>query len=145
MNSKKLITYIYYGIVVVLLVIFAYRTFSIPSDAKELQKGPASFGLWQSYIYIGIAVLAAVVLSLVGIIQKPKALLWTGGAIVVLVVLFFIGKSMASDVVPQVMADKGITLQSFQMSHAGVWVAGVMIGLSILLAVASSVKTIFNR
>lgn len=145
MNSKKLITYIYYGIVVVLLVIFAYRTYSIPGDADALQKGPASFGLWQAYIYIGVAILAAVVLSTIGIFQKPKALIWTLGAIAVLVVLFFIGKSMASDIVPQAMADKGLTLQTFKMSHAGVWVAGVMIGLTILLAIASSVKTIFDK
>ena len=52
---------------------------------------------------------------------------------------------MASDIVPQVMMDKGITLKTFQMSHAGVWVAGVMIGLTILLAIASSVKTIFDK
>ena len=89
MNSKKLITYIYYSIVVVLIVIFAYRTYSIPSDAKELQQGPASFGLWQSYIYIGIAVFAALVLSIIGIVQKPKALIWTLGGIAVLAVLFF--------------------------------------------------------
>ena len=145
MNSKKLITYIYYSIVVVLIVIFAYRTYSIPSDAKELQQGPASFGLWQSYIYIGIAVFAALVLSIIGIVQKPKALIWTLGGIAVLAVLFFIGKSMASDIVPQVMMDIGITLKTFQMSHAGVWVAGVMIGLTILLAIASSVKTIFDK
>ena len=145
MNAKRLITYIYYGIVVLLLLIFMYRTYTIPSDNEVLQKGPASFGLWQSYIYIGVAVLAALVLSLLGIIQKPKALIWTIAGIVVLAVLFLIGKSMASDVVPQAMIDDGVTLKDFQFSHAGVWVAGIMIGLTIVLAVASSVKTMFDK
>ncbi|MFT5511958.1 MAG: uncharacterized membrane protein YjfL (UPF0719 family) [Bacteroidia bacterium] len=145
MNSKKLITYIYYGIVVVLLLIFMFRTYTIPSDNEVLQKGPASFGIWQSLIYIGVAVIAALGLALVGIIQNPKALLWTVGGAVVMVVLFFIGKSMASDVVPQAMIDEGVTLGAFQFSHAGVWVAGVMIALSIIMAIASSVKTIFDK
>ena len=145
MNSKKLITYIYYGIVVVLLLIFMFRTYSIPSENEVLQKGPASFGLWQSYIYIVVAVLAALGLAIMGIIQKPKALIWTIGGAAIMLVLFLIGKSLASDVVPQGMIDDGVTLGAFQFSHAGVWVAGVMIGLSVLMAIASSVKTIFDK
>lgn len=145
MNSKKVFTYVFYIIILVALVIFAIRTYGVPNEAKELQKGPASFGLWIAYIAGGIAILAAIVLSLIGIIQRPKALIWTVGGIVVLLILTFIGKAMASDNISQAMIDKGITLGEFQYSHAGVWVAGVMIGLSILLAIASSVRTIFEK
>jgi uncharacterized membrane protein YjfL (UPF0719 family) len=145
MDTKKIITYSYYGLVVLLLVIYVFRTYSISNTDEILQQGPTSFGLWQSYIYIGIAVIAAVVLSLVGISQNPKALIWTLSGIGVLVVLFFIGRAMSSDVVPQAMLDDKITLAQFKMSHAGVWVAGVMITLTILLAIASSVKTIFDN
>ncbi|MFT5724864.1 MAG: hypothetical protein ACI9JN_001987 [Bacteroidia bacterium] len=145
MNSKKVFTYVFYILILIAILIFAFRTYSVPNDAKVLQQGPASFGLWVSYICGGIAVIAAIVLSLIGIALKPKALIWTLGGFVALLILTFIGKAMAGDTMSQKMMDKGITLGEFQFSHAGVWVAGILIGFTILLAVASSVKTIFDK
>ena len=52
-------------------------------------------GLWSAYILLGVAAAAAILMNLYTSIQNPKTLVKSGIGIVVLVLLFFIGYSMA--------------------------------------------------
>lgn len=52
-------------------------------------------GLYASYILLGVAALAAIVMNLVNSLNNPKSLLKSGIGIVLLVAIFFIGYSMA--------------------------------------------------
>ena len=52
-------------------------------------------GLYASYILLGVAAVAAIVMNLVNSLNNPKSLLKSGVGIVLLVVIFFIGYSIA--------------------------------------------------
>ena len=52
-------------------------------------------GLWAAYILLGVAAAAAILMNLFNSVKNPKSLVKSGIGIVVLVVIFFIGYSMA--------------------------------------------------
>lgn len=139
MDVKKIIRYVYYAVVVLFLVIAMYQIFN-----GKIQAGSNS-GVWQGVIYSLIAAATAVILSAFGLITNPKSLIGFGIGLGVLVVLYYIGKGTATDVVPQKLADQGITLSTIQNSHAGVWASFALFAIAILLAIASGVKSIFNN
>lgn len=52
-------------------------------------------GLYASYILLGLAAVAAIVMNLVNSLGNPKSLLKSGIGVVLLAVIFFVGYSMA--------------------------------------------------
>ncbi|MBO6516337.1 MAG: hypothetical protein JJ975_07280 [Bacteroidia bacterium] len=138
MNTKKIITLAYYAIVLVLLVIVLFKVYG----GDEIEG--AKFGVWQGVVYSGIAVAAAVLLAVIGLITKPKSAISFLIGIAVLAVIFFIGKSLAADTVPLAFEQKNISLETLQNSEAGVWASLIMGGIAVVLAIASGVKSILD-
>ena len=139
MDVKKIVRYAYYGIVVVFLLIAMYQIFN-----GKIETGSNS-GVWQGVIYSLIAAATAIILSAFGLITNPKSLIGFGIGLGVLIVLYYIGRGTSADVVPQKLADEGITLSTIKNSHAGVWASFALFGIAVLLAIASGVKSIFNN
>ncbi len=138
MDTKRIIIYAYYLIAAVLVAISLGQIYS----GNELDG--STFMVRLSQIALYIAVIAAVGLAIVGLIQNPKSLIWVGAGVVVLLVLYFIGKSGAPDALTIEMKDDGLTLDVLQNSHAGVWAALAMLGITVVMAIASGVKSMLD-
>ncbi len=138
MDIKKISKYAWYILVLVMVLVAFSMIYSPENEAKG-----SNFGIWLGVILSVVTTGLALILSGVSVIQSPKSLIWFGGGALALVILYFIGKSMAPDSITQKMIDAGESVSSVQMSHAGVWVAIALIGLSVLLAIASGVRSIF--
>lgn len=59
------------------------------------QEQLVDLGLYAAYILLGVAAVAAIVMNLVNSFSNPKSLVKSGIGVVLLVVIFFIGYSMA--------------------------------------------------
>lgn len=141
MDTKKIIRITYYVVVIVMVTISLYGIYA--GNNQEVEKG-ANFGVWQGLVYAGIATAAALILAILGLAMKPKGAIAAAAGVIGLGLLYFIGKSMAAGTVPLKLADEGIGLGTLQNSEAGVWIAAVLIGLSVLMAIASGVKSLFD-
>jgi amino acid transporter len=138
MNAKKIIIYAYYLIAAVLVAIALIQIYT----GNEM--GGSTFIVQMGRIALGIAILAALGLSVMGLINNPKSLIWVLAGVAVLAILYFIGKSGAPDALTIEMKDDGLSLQELQNSHAGVWVSLAMLGITIVMAVASGVKSMLD-
>lgn len=139
-NIQKIGRYAYYGIVVLLIAIAFYQIYRGDSVSGS------NFGVWQGVIYGVIATIAAIALAVIGLLTNPKSLIGFGIGVAVLAILYFIGMGMAPDEVTLKMVEKyGVELPAFKASHAGVWASVAMLALTVILAVAGGVKSIFDR
>ena len=139
-NIQKIGRYAYYGIVVLLIAIAFYQIYRGDSTSGS------NFGVWQGVIYGVIATVAAIALAVIGLLTNPKSLIGFSIGVAVLAILYFIGMGMAPDEVSLKMVEKyGVELPTFQASHAGVWASIAMLALTVILAIAGGVKSIFDR
>ncbi len=107
-----------------------------------------SMGLWLTYGLIALALLGMVIGILIAIIQNMKE----GGmvaivSLILLVVLFVIGYSMSSNVVPealQKMQGVEITSSGYQLSSGGLITFYIMAAIASVLMVVGLVKGIVN-
>lgn len=97
-------------------------------------------GLWITYAFIAIAVLGMVLGIFIAIFQNLKK----GGMValigfVSLLVLFFIGYSMSSDVVPEGY-EKYVESAGYKLSSGGLITAYVMIAVAVILSVVGGLR-----
>ena len=92
--------------------------------------------LYVTYLLVGVAVLAAVVLPLMNAAGNPKALLRSGMGIVGLVVLFFVGYALSSGDLLQTSMDRGVTSSGQKM-------IGGLIILTYILTVMAVLGIVF--
>jgi hypothetical protein len=72
--------------------------------------GVVEFGLYFTYILLGVAVLAVIVLPLMNAISNPRTLMVTGIGLGVLLVMYLIGWALSSyDHVSAKAAEDGLT------------------------------------
>ncbi len=86
--------------------------------------------LYLTYLLIGVAVVAAVVLPLINVAGNPKALMRSGMGILGLIVLFFVGYALSSGDLLPTSVENGVTSSGQKM------IGGLIILTYILTVIA---------
>ena len=139
MDTKKIVTYVYYVLVILLVVIALGKIYGGDEESGS------SFAVWLSVALSVVAGAGAVILSTLSILKHPKRALRFLASVGVLVILFFIGRSMSDDTVPLKFVDEGVSVDTFRNSGAGVWASMAMLTITVVLAVVSGVKGLFSK
>ncbi|MDN5212259.1 hypothetical protein QQ020_09370 [Fulvivirgaceae bacterium BMA12] len=93
--------------------------------------GLVEFGLYLTYILVGVAVLAVIVLPLINAFSNPKTLVTSGIGLAALLVIFLISWGLSSyDAVSAKAAEQGLTSGGVQR------LGGVLTMMYLLLAAA---------
>lgn len=103
-----------------------------------------STGLWITYILIGLALLGMILGIFLAIFQNLKegGLVALGG-LVGLIVLFFIGYAMSTDVVPEGL-NNFIEPAGYKLSSGGLITFYIMLFISFVLMILGLVKSVFT-
>ena len=91
--------------------------------------GLVEFGLYLTYILVGVAVLAVIVLPLINAVSNPRSLVISGIGLAALLVVFLISWALSSyDTVSAKAAEQGLTPGGVQR------IGGVLTMMYLLLA-----------
>ena len=91
--------------------------------------GLVEFGLYLTYILVGVAVLAVIVLPLINAVSNPRSLIISGIGLAALLVVFLISWGLSSyDTVSAKAAEQGLTPGGVQR------IGGVLTMMYLLLA-----------
>lgn len=103
-----------------------------------------SAGLWFTYVLIGLALLGMILGILLAVFQNLKegGLVAIGG-FVGLIVLFFIGYAMSTDIVPE-HVQQYIEPAGYKLSSGGLVTFYVLLFISFVLMVLGLVKSVFT-
>jgi hypothetical protein len=101
-------------------------------------------GLYVLYAFIVVAILSAIVLPLINLLKNPKALIKGGLAVLVILVVFFVGYAMSSSEVTTKHISLGVDAQGVKYIGAGLTLLYVSIIVSLGLIIASEVSKIFR-
>ncbi len=147
-DKAKMIRIIYYLTVALLVIIAAVRIFSIEdmeNPTAEEQNYPG-LGLYIAYIGMILVVLMWVANFVFKLITDPRSQLGAVAGAVVVAVIFFIAKaSMPVHFEGMELADSTfVTTAVSSYSSAGLVTMYVIIGLAILSAVGTGIKTLFE-
>jgi hypothetical protein len=101
-------------------------------------------GLYSLYVFIIIAIGSAIVLPFISLFANPKGLVKGGVAILIILIIFFIGYATASsDVTPKYIA-LGVDAQGVKFIGAGLTLLYVFIIGSLCTIVFSELSKIFR-
>ena len=101
-------------------------------------------GLWISYILIGFAVAAAVIMPLINAISSPKQLMKTMIGLAGLFVIFGIAYALSGDEVTAGYAKRGIDAGLSKFVGGGLTMMYLMFGLSIVGILYSEISKVFK-
>lgn len=103
-----------------------------------------STGLWLTYILIGLALLGMILGIFLAIFQNLKqgGLVALGG-FVGLIVLFFIGYAMSTDIVPE-HVQQYIEPSGYKFSSGGLITFYVLLFISFVLMILGLIKSVFT-
>jgi len=102
-----------------------------------------SWGLYLCYALLGGSILAAVGLTIYNALKDTKGLVYSAGAIGVLVVLFGVSYVMSDGVLSASAKAMGVDESSSRMIGAGLIMFYIMLLVSILGLVVSEVRKLF--
>jgi hypothetical protein len=101
-------------------------------------------GLYSLYVFIVVAIGAAIVLPLVSLISNPKGLIRGGIAILIILAIFFIGYATASSDVTSKYTALGVDAQSVRLIGAGLLLLYVFIVGSLVTIIYSELSKMFK-
>ncbi|MBI1307544.1 MAG: hypothetical protein GC181_13160 [Bacteroidetes bacterium] len=139
MSIDRIIRYVYYIIISILAIVGLAIIFR--SDAA-LPK--VDLSLWQGIIYSIIAAGITLVFALLNMVLNFRGSIKAIIGVVAMGLIYLIGKGLASTELPQKMADEGITVGTLTASEAGVFVSVVLIGIALLITIASGIRGFFQ-
>lgn len=103
------------------------------------------FGLYLTYILIGVAILAGIVLPLINAFNNPKALRMIGIGLAGLVVVFLIGWALSSyDVVNDKAAEQGLTSSGVKLIGGVLTMMYLLFGVAVVGIVVTEVSKIIK-
>lgn len=101
-------------------------------------------GLYSMYVFVLIAILSAIVLPMINLLKQPKALVKGGVAVLIILVIFFIGYATASSAVTSKYVALGVNEQSVKFIGAGLTLLYVAVVGSVLAIVLSEVTKLLR-
>lgn len=101
----------YMVLVFVLCAVVLYMTFGeTKADAAKLNSPGGALGLGIAQFLAGLAVIATIALVVKNLMSNPKGAIRIAIALVVMLIIFFIGKSMdAGEVYPKYNVEEGVS------------------------------------
>jgi len=103
--------------------------------------GLVEFGLYLTYILIGVAVLAVIVLPLINAINNPKTLIVAGIGIGGLLVIYLISWALSSyDFVSEKAAEQGLTSGGVQSLGGALTMMYVLLFVAIIGIIVTEIS-----
>ena len=107
--------------------------------------GLVEFGLYLTYILVGVAVLAVIVLPLINAVSNPKSLVITGLGLAILFVVFLVSWGLSSyDTVSTKAAEQGLTPGGVQRIGGVLTMMYILLGGAIVGIIVTEVSKIFK-
>ncbi len=97
-----------------------------------------------SYVLLGIATLAAIVLPLIGSLSQPKTLIKSGVGIVGIVAIFFLAWSLSGSEVKPNYASFDVTETSSKIVGGALITMYILVGMALLGILFTEVSKIFK-
>ncbi len=106
---------------------------------------PTETGFIATYILLGAAILAALIFAIKSFIDNPKSAIRTFIGLALIVILYFIGKSITpAEPVYNVIGEKLADANVAQYAGASVFTGMVMLLLTFVVFIASEVVSFFR-
>ncbi len=103
------------------------------------------FGLYLTYILIGVAILAGIVLPLINALNNPKALKTIGFGLAGLLIIFGLGWALSSyDVVSANAAEQGLDSSGVKLIGGVITMMYILFGVAVVGIVVTEVSKIFK-
>lgn len=139
----KLAKNIFYGVSLGLSVLITIWIFAA---SKSNVGAPVSYGLILMYALTLMAIVVALILSVKGMINKPKAALMSGIGIGVLLVLIVIGYAMDDHKVTTSYTKYGVDTETYSGIIGGSLIATwIVLGGAVLLTLYASLSDFIKR
>ena len=107
--------------------------------------GLVEFGLYLTYILVGVAVLAVIVLPLINAVSNPRSLVISGIGLAALLVVFLISWGLSSyDNVSAKAAEQGLTSGGVQRIGGVLTMMYILLGCAIVGIVVTELSKIFK-
>jgi hypothetical protein len=139
---NKLAKNIFYGISIGLSVLFVGM---ILFSGKNSVSGPVSMGLTLMYVLLILGLVAAVVLAIKGLVDKPKSAIVVGIGVGVLLVLILIGYFTDDHTLKPKWVDYGVSTEGYSGLIGGSLIAtwtilALAVGLTLFASVRDFIK-----
>lgn len=128
---NKIVRIVFYAIIVLVIVIGLIAKIWLGDGMRSQMQG-SSIGLILSYILMGIAVVGALLASVVNVIQNPKLGIKTAIGIIAIVAIFFIGYAISRGEVTDAYISFGVdTASASKYVDAGLYLLYALLGITI--------------
>lgn len=140
---NKLAKNIFYGITLGLSVIITIWIFGA---SKSNVGAPVGYGLYLMYILIVLAIIAALMLSFKGMVDKPKSALMAGIGFGAMILLIVIGYAIDDHELTDGYAKYGVTTETYSGIIGGSLIATwIVLGGAVLLTVYAAFADFIKR
>ncbi|MBR9861219.1 hypothetical protein GYB22_10835 [bacterium] len=141
MSTSRIITIVFYAIIVACI---AYGVFYLLWFGENFFKG-TSFSIGLTITLFAVAIVAAIVGALGGLIYQPKSAIKSVVGIVVMLILAGIGYSLSAGEITDKYIEFGVTeIGSSKMVDAGLYIMYGSIAIAIVSIIAAEVSAIFK-
>jgi len=102
------------------------------------------FGLYFMYLFLGVALIVAVILPVVNLFSNPKSLIKIAIGAAVFLLGFFLAFSLSDSTVTPKMVSMGETGDTLKLIGAGLWMLYIFLFGSVLAMIYSEVSKLFK-
>lgn len=148
MDINKYIRPVSFGIVILLLLIFLIMAFGEDADVVKNTKSSSAvtFGFWLTFVLLFSVIVSVFMMTIRGLINKPKSAIIAVGGFAALLLFFFIGYAMDAGEVAESYIKGGVETKGQSKRVGGILNATfIVMGFAVLFSLAMSIKDLINR
>ncbi len=98
------------------------------------------FGLYATYVLLGVAVAAAIIFPIINSLSNPRSLMRAGAAIVGILVLFGIGYAMSDSKISNAAIAAGLDESGVKLIGAGLIMFYIVFAIAVLALIYSEIS-----